>query len=338
MTNIELNLSFLQNTQEHLKDDKKPYVLALSGLMILTGVRRLFEKEDVYELVKRAQILLPEQKLIDRFFKDDNLFSFQFEKLTYEFSVLHLEELIGLEILDEVQNFTPYAHWESVVSECLNTYNYIVANNWLKGLKLTEFESNVSLFENVTNIDLAKEVPIRTISYTKEQFGHAELLGKTITKEISEDLFTRIREEYPNKIKELELRRMPFDEPIFNFDGYPIETQKAIWKQFWPNLEHFDDADYRRDYIKLIHLAWLWSNGFVVDELEVLPYVDSRIENFNLDDYELEDGGTNLYVTYDHEGLKDLAPLLYDPEVAKLAARPWESLDIYERVTKSSKA
>lgn len=337
MVPIGFNLNFINNKEAYLDADKKPYALALAGLMVLTGIRRLFVKEDVYELIKRAQMLLKEQKMIDRFFIEDVLFSFQFEKQTYEFTVLHLKALIGLETLNGDENHIPYTRWASNLDHYILICEVMIHGEVFKGLKLMEFDSGVSISEDVLSIDLNNKIKNHIIENTEEQLSQAEFLGKSIVKELPENLFVRIKEEFPNKIKELELRRMPFEEPIFNFEAYPIETQRTIWKQFWPEMEYFDDPDQRAHDINLFYLAWLWANGFVSHDNEGFYFVDSRIKNFNLEDYELEDGGTNLLLTYEREYLEELAPFLYDPEVAKLAERPWESLDIYEKVTKPSK-
>lgn len=330
MNNIALNLNFIKNKQYWNTTEQIPYVKAVAGLMILTGVYRLFEKEDVEQLLKRAQLLLPERQIIDRFFSDESLFGFRFNDLQYEFTTDHLKELIGLETLDADKNRIPFSEWIYKVKGCIDMYHLLIGFGVFESLELTAFSSHVTPTDQGVDIDISKTSDFE-LTLTHELLDHAELLGKTVIKELPSSLFTRIKEVFPNKIKALELRELPFDEPIFDFEKLPLEMQRQLWKHFWPDMVYFNDKDQRNETAKLIYLAWLWANEFVIEDSDGLPYVDPRMESFKLDDYELDDGGFNLYITYEEHDLEALATLLYSPEVAKLSERPWEKLDVYKK-------
>ena len=127
------------------------------------------------------------------------------------------------------------------------------------------------------------------------------------------------------------MRNSSFQEPIFDFYKFPQKKQEALWKSFFPEMEHFDDKPTREYHIKLIHLAWLWANGFVIDKDPLNILIDPRIKNFDPNDYEIDGSGFNLWETKEDECLEGLFPLLTDPEISKLAERPWEGLDLYSK-------
>ncbi|MFD1079956.1 hypothetical protein, partial [Longispora fulva] len=141
--------------------------------------------------------------------------------------------------------------------------------------------------------------------------------------------YDRLKAQFPNKFRELEMRKAPFDEPVFDFGSFPVEKQKELWQHFFPQMENFDDAPTREYYERLIHLAWLWSNGFVIDEDINWVHIDFRIKSLDPEDLEVEDDSNDLLNIKMLHNLDEIFPLLHDPEIAKLAERPWENLNIY---------
>ena len=189
MTPIGFNLNFLHNKEQYIKSENAPYAKTLIGLMLLTGVQRLFEKEDVFELMKRAQILLPEQRIIDNFFTNDSLFTFKFNELSYQFTVVHLKDLIGLETLNEPENYTPHIKWESNVSHNKLMYDMLVAGDALNGLELTVFQPLVNTVDGDIEVNFNKNQTPHTIKYSSGLLKQAELLANTIVNEIPENNF-----------------------------------------------------------------------------------------------------------------------------------------------------
>lgn len=330
MDNIAINLNFIKDKEHWNNQDQLPFVMALSGLMILTGVYRLFEKEDVEEVFKRAQVLLPERQIIDNYFSNESLLKFDFNDLQYEFTAEHLMGLIGLETLDASENRLSFLDWTNKVNGCIDMYNLLLGFGVFRELQLTEFSSHVTPIDQGIDIDMSKTSDVE-LTLNPQVLAHANLLGETISKDIGLPAFNRIKEEFPNKLKVLALRNAPFEEPEFDFEKLPIRKQQELWKILWPDMEHFDDPVQREYEGKLIYLAWLWANGFVREGSEGFYDVDPRMKKFSLSDYEDEDGGTNLLTTYEDHSLEDLAHLLVDSTIQKIAERPWEKIDIYAK-------
>lgn len=333
MSTLNRYLNFTQNQAHYSKPENAAYAKALVGLMLLSGVNRLFEKEDVYELIKRAQLLFPELHIIDRFFTDDSLFAFKFKILTYQLTLKDLEALIGLEALNRNENHVPFSKWEANVGDYKIMYDKLIADGVFWGLKLTPCQLELTNQDSEKEVNRTDKTTSNRISYTPEELWRAEFLGDGLTKEIPEALFDRVKLEFPNKIKELKLRQAPFDEPLFNFESYPKATQHILLKHLFPDLELFN---YRGDvsyWVKIVYLAWLWANGFVMKDSEEEYHVDERITSINLDDYKDDEGIVDLETTYEVYALKELASVLYDPEVAKMAQRPWENLDVYKKIS-----
>ncbi len=140
MKDIFLDCNFLVNKEKYEQKENKPYVIALGGLMLVTGVHRLFEKNDVYELIKRAQLFFPEQNMIDNFFTNDLLFSFKYKYVYYQFKLKHLKELIGLETLNTSKITLAYTDWTINNESCLILYNSCLINGFLSGLILEHYK------------------------------------------------------------------------------------------------------------------------------------------------------------------------------------------------------
>ncbi|TRO66947.1 hypothetical protein [Christiangramia sabulilitoris] len=329
MNDFKLNFGFLKNFQHIFAENKEtttPKVQALFYLMAITGIYRIFEKEDVFELVKRLQLILPEQKLIDQFLLNEVVLTFEYENEVHEMNVAFLKEFIGFEIIDM------NSHQESFESWAVNIPNFKfianVAADASNFLQLDVSDSNISRKGNTTTIDLGK-TPDNDVAFDHQDVKNAELLANEVVKEIPQEKFDRLKKDFPNKFLELEMRNLPFKEPVFDFNSFPVEKQEALWKTFFPNMEHYDDEPTRDYHIKLFHLAWLWANGFVIEKDPFNVYVDPRIKNFDHNGYEIDRSGFNLWETKEDEGLEELFPMLYDPAVALLAERPWENLNIY---------
>lgn len=329
MTSPGFNFSFTENKEKHFEENREtvtPVVQALFSLMNLTGVFRLFEKEDIYELVKRAQLIFPERNLIADFFNEDLLIEFPFENKNYKLDLNSLITYIGFEVADVNKNHAPFACW------ALNIPNYkqntSLITTAIGTLNLDASRSNVSGEKNNLAIDFSY-APV-DIFLNHELVKKAETFATTILNKIPEEAFKQIKRKFPSKFLELELRNAPFKEPIFDFEALPKDKQEALWKHFWLNMEYFNDPNQRDHDLLLIYLAWLWANDFVIDKDLNSIHIDFRMKNFEPDEIEEGEDGINellnLNILY---GLDELFPLLKDPEVKKLAERPWESLDIY---------
>ncbi|MBI6121038.1 hypothetical protein [Salegentibacter maritimus] len=331
MTSPFLNFSFTECRKKNIEENREtitPEVQAISSLMNLTGVSRLFKKEDIYELVKRAQLVFPERDLAIDFFDEDVLIQFLYESEVYNLDLDFLISYIGFEVADVNTNQTPFDSWAINIPY----YKQIAGIIAIVGgtLNLDTSRSNVSGQKNNFTIDFGNAPD--DIDFTHEHLKKAETFASAILNRIPDGAFERLEREFPNKFLELEMRNAPFKEPIFDFEALPKEKQEILWMHFWPNMEYFNDLDQRDHDLRLIYLAWLWANGFVIDKDLNSVHIDFRIKNFDPEEIsEGEDGNNELLNLNMLYNLDELFPLLEDPEVKKLSHRPWENLDIYSR-------
>ncbi|GAB2765683.1 hypothetical protein [Salinimicrobium soli] len=328
MVSIKLDYRFLEN-YDHLftVGNKKPSPIAqaFTSLMTLTGISRLFEKEDVYELVKRAHLLFPEQDMITDFFENDVLLYFSVNQKIHQLDAGNLKEFIGFEIADVNENHVSFERWATNIPN-YKTHAALISS-YGEILNLDTSRSNVS--GNLDNLEIDFGNRPDDVPFTHEDVTKAEHFASAVIKSIPAAAYDRLKAQFPNKFRELEMRKAPFDEPVFDFGSFPVEKQKELWQHFFPQMENFDDAPTREYYERLIHLAWLWSNGFVIDEDINWVHIDFRIKSLDPEDLEVEDDSNDLLNIKMLHNLDEIFPLLHDPEIAKLAERPWENLNIY---------
>lgn len=337
MKHFTNNYLYLQNRDEFFGNDAhKHTVSAVITIMHITSVYRLFTKQDVCELIMRLAIALKGEALIDKYFSEDVLFSYEHEEAKHDFTVKDLENFIGFENFDGIQNFQPREWW--IENRAQNWKNALLGSIFSGGnAKLFKPETSQELLKG--DDELTTTVYIKAPEHTKtpptdKEKEHAEFLANSIIKELGDTPFNWLLENHPVKFKELEMRQNTEEIPDFNFESIPLELQQAIWKHWWPELQHFDDPD-ERDFIgKHARLAYFWANGFVWDshgykkgDLWGMGYYDERLD-IDIEDYQVRDdyGCYNLVQTYTIEDLQELFPLLYDPEVEKFSERPWEKM------------
>lgn len=307
------------------KDVINPYGIAIATLMRIMGVRRLFHKDDVFHLIKRTQLLYPDKDIMTNFFANGDLFVFNYQDENYWLKSEHITSHIGIEVRDDDPiNYKEYSAWLS------------------SGLEHITGITNMSFFEDKPAIDgnspiktervtrLSRKVGLKN-NISETQIANANLLAKSIADEIPPELFSRIEYEFPNKMKVLALQKAPFIEPLFDYNQLPEATKQHLWKHFWPSIDFFEKADEQLRELDLIYLAWLWANGFVVQEARKAPYVDIRITNFKMDEFYLMYGVYQIIECYEIWNLKALASILYDAKISKLAIRPWQGIDVYKK-------
>ncbi len=337
MGEFKFNFGFLKNFQDvfnHNKNIATFEVQALFYLMAITGIYRLFERDDLYELLKRAQLIFPDRKLIEQFLRDDKILEFTAENNHYHLDSDLLESFIGFEILDAAENKHTFESWAGKIPNFKFLANMVADN--ANTLQLDTTDSNITKNNGNIEIDIQK-TPDNDVKFNHQDLVNAELFAASVLKDITNEGFDRLKKQFPNKFLQLELRKEPFEEPIFDFNMFSTEKREALWKCFFPKMEYYEHAPTREHHINLIHLAWLWANGFVIEDDLDNVHVDPRIKNFDPNDYEIDGEGFNLWTTKEDESLEDLFPLLEDPEVKKLAERPWENLDIFSEIPNKNK-
>lgn len=324
MEPISFNLKYLRKADEFFfayQEKPIPEFQALYYLMTVTGVYRLFEKVDLYELIRRSQILFPELGLIRRFMTEDIFLEFSWQNGRYYLDLSFLENCIGFEAHDAPSNQIAPNCWHLGVSERVSAANLFGA-----------FTKSVTLGDSIIRDGSTVEIQTRTLDkeiLTDKDIKKGEILAETVLKEIPETEFLRLKKLFPNKFLELEMRGENLNLPDFQFDAFAKEKQEALWSHFFPDMEYFHDEGTREYYERYIYLAWLWANGFILDDDINDVCVDPRIEDFDYMDYEIDDMGFNLYETKLRDDLEKLFPILEDPQIKEQAVRPWENLELY---------
>lgn len=324
MEPISFNLKYLRKANEYFfayHEKPIPELQALYYLMTVTGVYRIFEKVDLYELLRRSQILFPELDIISRFMAEDNFLEFCYKNGTYYLDLNFLKACIGFEAHDAAINQIASNCWDLEVSDRISAANLFGT-----------ITKTVTLGESIIKNGLAIKIQTKhfcKINVTEEENKRGEILAETVLKEIPETEFTRLKNVFHSKFLELEMRRKPLNLPEFQFSSFSKEKQEALWSHFFPDLEHFDEEETREYYEKFFYLAWLWANDFILDDDINNVQVDPRIEGFDYMDYSIDDMGYNLYESKLREDLGKLFPLLEEPQIKKLAERPWEKLELY---------
>lgn len=180
---IALDCNMTPNKETFENEEATPYLIALAGLMIVTGVYRLFEKNDVYQLLKRIQLCFPEQNCIDNFFTNELLFCFQYKYVQYQFKYKHLKKLIGVEIINVQKKTITYNDWISEIESCVVRYNSFALNGLLSGLILEDLRHQLVI--NKEDKVYSRVLKQRELCLSNENKYKAKFLAKTITNEFS---------------------------------------------------------------------------------------------------------------------------------------------------------
>lgn len=335
MKNILQNFTYTATPEKfHGNSESKPTVAALQTIMSLCGVSRIFTKDDAFELLTRLALILKDEPVLDNYFTDDSLFTYKYINNLYSFTIFDLIELAGFERIDTIENYIPRDKWFEIrTTVWKNTMLSSIFTGGMVSILQPDMEHSYE------NGELTTSVRIKAPEHTGEtllsdEISKAEFLARTALVLIGDIPFERILKEHPVKVRELEMRNKHRFIPDFSYTELSEELQKKLWKHWWKDLEHFNDSDEQDRIAKLTRLAFYFANGFISDDnglntghLWGIEVIDERVD-IDIEDYPVNDdiGGYNLLQTFNDEELEELYPLLYDPEVSKLAERPWEKM------------
>jgi len=292
--------------------------------MQATGVWRLFDKEAIKEFLYRLAVIFKTFDILPKFFTDDTLIAFEHEGKNVELDLRDVIEHFGMEISD-------------------STSNFIERTVWLENIGvLWEHACIGALWAGVPLID-KKLVGVNKykIGSNKPKFNdeigkHAELLATEAIKSIGEEPFAALFKRTSKRKQELYQKRQALKikpKHVFNYSSIPLSVKKRFFRlTFGAPVSRYpkdfaEEADDKNSNLGLlIHLAWLWENGYVkVHQITIenrvshFAEVDERIMDFDYDKY---DGlnrscggiGVNLYDTYYEYGLDKLAYLLKEKD------------------------
>src|ERR1700722_7746292 len=82
------------------KKDTNPKVesCVIAFCMHATGISRLFNKENVQEFLYRVAVIMRKYDVVGDFFKNDVIFAFKDNEVSYNINLIDLTEHLGIEI------------------------------------------------------------------------------------------------------------------------------------------------------------------------------------------------------------------------------------------------
>ncbi len=275
-----------------------PETRAIAFCMNVTGVSKLFSREDYYELLFRLAISLQQLKIVETFFGDDYMFSFNYNNQSYAISHQDLVNHIGLHIYDAPRPPEPFDNW---VSQLEKFWNNSIFTGFVLGMinpakHLTEkkrLEEDDEVEFTAEDIEIHPSVAV---------INNARIMADSAIKDIPDDIFEDfvIREEkYLKQIQDY-IDFMNSPPPMtFDWNRIPAEKQRVVLELLFPDgytkgatLDEIQE--YYFDSAKnLVYLAWLFANGFVYNA--VRSEIDPRF-NVDISVYDGLDGegGINL--------------------------------------------
>ncbi len=296
--------------------------LFLTFSMHATGIYRLFDRETVEEYLYRLAIMFRHYDIVPKFFTNDMLISYVDRGVNSELCLNDVIEHLGIELSDSPNNMVPRKDWSGKIE----TY-------WRNAMMIGLFTGIPVLDQRVVGLNRFvigsnKPMPI-TVEFEKT----AELLAREAMKTIGDKAFEELALRVADRKKELDEYKKSLEikpKHVFNYQEIPMELKKKIYNEMYPDFPHdkYDATDEINDpdstFASLIHLGWLWINGYVVVyevtmgdakcgyTAEVDERVDFSYERFDgLNHHEF---GINIYATYYEYGVNKIAHYLKEKE------------------------
>lgn len=296
--------------------------LFLSFCMHATGIWRLFDKESIQEFLYRLGAIFKTYGIIPRFFTNDSLVVFENNGTKTEFNLNDIIEHLGMEISDSKNNRIPRDAWLDKIGDY---WRQACIGALFSGAPMLD---KVIIDRNRYKIATNKpKAPDEEYNKIIDLFVQEAM--KTIGEEALKDLSERTQgqRDLLNQCIKFSETKPPHE---FKYAQIPLDIKKVFFKQVfgapWSKYKKdFEEVvnDEGGYLCALIHLAWLWINGYIVvhdvrkgDKISHYADVDVRMP-FDYDNY---DGlnklgfGINLYDTYMDYQLDRIAHLLKEEQ------------------------
>lgn len=276
---------------------------AMQWCMTITSVHRIFYEADLKEFLFRLAIVMDKMKLTEKWLCNYELFSYRCEDKSYVFTIEEILKHIGFQCLNSIENFSDREIFLSKINANIGIGAFL------------------GIFTGISVMPLIKksedEYVISTATYAPDMTGDllkkASFFRDDAMRFFLPEMFKKINVRIIAKEKELEERRQKIKNlPVFDIDKIPKETiNKCLYSLFNENFVADllgCEEDFNIFAKPMIYLAWLLANdmlvydGITYDTIEGVP--------IDYDDYELEDGGWNLYQTIIDYNMYELIPIL----------------------------
>jgi hypothetical protein len=319
MNRFYVNMDHVRNPKQTLDKSKKPgsKSLFLAFSMHATGTYRLFDRKTVNEYLYRLAIMFRHYNIVPNFFTNDSLIGYTDRGVKSELCLKDVIEHLGIELSDSPSDMVSRNEW------CGKIETY-----WRNAMMVGVFTGVPILDQRVVGLNRFVIGSNKPMPITAEFEKTAELLAREAMKTIGDKAFEELSLRVAERVKSLEEYRAHMatkPRHIFNYLEMSMDLKKKIYMEMYPNfpIEKYDIMDEINDpdstFANLIHLGWLWANGYVAvyevtigDKHAHTAEVDERVD-FS---YERFDGlnhlgfGVNLYDTYYEYGVDKIAHYL----------------------------
>ncbi len=308
MENFQINYSYMtgqvpnsfKSTGETL-----PSSMGIAWSMRGSYVHRIFNKEDLKELLFRMAIIFNTEGFVERWFTNDRILIIYVDGIPYSLTVEDLIAHFGAEVCDSLENFTGRDVYLQRMREGKLHINHT-------GLyRNHEYPEDFSLVDYIHQF--LEKVPISEID--DALIAKAEFFADDVMKFIPDETFNHRNRAMIDKEREIAERVERIKNlPVFDINRIPRDTVFQCLEIMYANTDNwienvYDSPKKFEEIVRpMIYLAWLYANDFIV-RVDGWP---EPAEGFELDvrDYELEDGGSNLDMTIMYCNIEDTVPLL----------------------------
>jgi len=323
MNRFFVNMDYVPNPKQtwDKSKEKGSKSLFLTFSMHATGIYRLFDRETVKEYFYRLTLMFRHYEIAPNFFTNDSFIEFNDRGVICKLCLNDVVEHLGIELSDSPSDMVPREQWSGKIE----TY-------WKNAMMIGVFTGIPVLDQRVVGLNRFVIGSNKPMPITAEFEKTAELLAREAMKTIGDKAFEELAVRVAEREKELDKYRRSLEikpKHIFNYQEIPMELKKKIYNEMYPDfpVEKYDIMDEINDpdstFASLIHLGWLWENGYVVvyevtmgNKHAYTAEVDERVD-FS---YERFDGlnrmefGINIYETYYQYGVDKIAHYLKENE------------------------
>ncbi len=294
---------YFKNLQHQGIEVKSDPLTGLSTLlMMVTGVHRLYTREDFSLFFYRLAVLGKKYGLFENFFLNNNLLKYTTGNGPAYLDVNDCAKFIGLRFSGSYKANIGHEAWSEAIPQLL------------KNVAIVEAFSGIILFEGLLSKQESTQGINATINEEEAKLAHpdfenAALLSESIMKELPVNMFdewTRLSPTAFEDWKNEETRIANIKQ--YDYNSLDDKKKRKI-------IEHFNqffevDDSVMRKVINLSHLAWAYANNHIYRDSYGLITLETYVQ---LDEMELDEGyGVNLDEIFDNYSLNDLWDLLID--------------------------
>ena len=308
MENFLINFDYMTGKiAEDFKSSGKmlPSTFGIAWSMQGTYVHRIFNKEDMKELLFRMAIIFNTEGFVERWFTNDRILGIYVDGILYSLTVGDLIAHIGAEVIDAPENFTSREVFLRRIREGKLFINH------------TGLYRNQVYPEEFGLLDYIKQFfeKVPTSEINEALIAKAEFFADDVIKFIPDELFNHRSSATIDKEREIAERVERIKNlPVFDIDRIPKETVFQCLHIMYENTNNWIDNVYEspkefEEIVRpMIYLAWMYANDFIV-RVNGWPEPAEGFE-LNLEAYKLNDGGINLDITIDSCNIEETVPLL----------------------------